>query len=69
MVCGNCTAPMPFFVGVLKSCLPMLETMPLEEVLVLDVENDKFLMDPNFEDVLPKDERNRLVKTLKVRRR
>lgn len=60
---------MPFFVGVLKSCLPMLETMPLEEVLVLDVENDKFLMDPNFEDVLPKDERNRLVKTLKVRRR
>jgi hypothetical protein len=57
---------MPFFVGVLKSCLPMLETMPLEEVLVLDVENDKFLMDPNFEDVLPQQERNRLVKTLKV---
>src|SRR5690606_27502468 len=40
-VTGNCTAPMPFFVGVLKSCLPLLETMPLEEVLVLDVENDK----------------------------
>ncbi len=30
MICGNCTAPMPFFVGVLKSCLPLLERMPLE---------------------------------------
>lgn len=66
LVVGNCTAPMPFFVGVLKSCLPLLETMPLEEVLVLDVENDRFLMDPGFEDTLPKPEKKRLVKTLKA---
>jgi hypothetical protein len=64
MVCGNCTAPMPFFVGVLKSCLPLLERMPLEEVLVLDIENDRFLLDPQFEEALPQPEMKRLIKTL-----
>ncbi len=66
VVCGNCTAPMPFFVGVLKSCLPLLETMPLEEVLVLDIENDRFLKDPGFEEALPAPEMKKLVKTLKA---
>lgn len=60
------TAPMPFFVGVLKSCLPMLETMPLEEVLVLDVENNKFLLDPGFEDPLPAADRKKLINMLKA---
>ncbi len=66
VIVGNCTAPMPFFVGVLKSCLPVLESMPLEEVLVLDVEGDRFIRDPNFEDALPKVDEKRLVKTLKA---
>ena len=60
------TAPMPFFCGVLKSCLPMLETMPLEEVLVLDVENDKFLLDPGFEESLPSSDRKKLINTLRA---
>ena len=38
-----CTAPMPFMVGILKVHLKHLESMPLEEVVVLDLDNDSFL--------------------------
>eukprot|EP01091_Cochliopodium_minus_P014159 TRINITY_DN4757_c0_g1_i1.p1 TRINITY_DN4757_c0_g1~~TRINITY_DN4757_c0_g1_i1.p1 ORF type:complete len:436 (-),score=108.17 TRINITY_DN4757_c0_g1_i1:596-1903(-) len=41
-----CTAPMPFCVGMLKVHLCILEKMPLEEVVVLDLDEDCFLAKP-----------------------
>jgi hypothetical protein len=35
-----CCAPMPFIVGVHASCLPALETMPLEETVFVDLDVD-----------------------------
>ncbi|KAM8882966.1 DENN domain-containing protein 2A-like [Synchiropus picturatus] len=48
-----CT-PTPFIVGVLSSSLPYLSELPLEEVLVVDLGNSKFLRQLDDEDsILP----------------
>ncbi|KAJ7997893.1 hypothetical protein DPEC_G00216890 [Dallia pectoralis] len=48
-----CT-PTPFIVGLLSSCLPSLKDLPIEEVLVVDLGNSRFLRQLNDEDsILP----------------
>ncbi|KJE91294.1 hypothetical protein, variant [Capsaspora owczarzaki ATCC 30864] len=37
-------SPMPFVIGILSSCKPLLQTMPMEsEVLIVDLDSGKFL--------------------------
>uniref|UniRef100_A0A3Q2ZQP5 UDENN domain-containing protein n=1 Tax=Kryptolebias marmoratus TaxID=37003 RepID=A0A3Q2ZQP5_KRYMA len=48
-----CT-PTPFIVGLLSASLPQLSELPLEEVLVVDLENNRFLRQLDDEDsILP----------------
>uniref|UniRef100_A0A1A8R4Z6 DENN/MADD domain containing 2A n=1 Tax=Nothobranchius rachovii TaxID=451742 RepID=A0A1A8R4Z6_9TELE len=48
-----CT-PTPFIVGMLSSSLPQLSELPLEEVLIVDLENNRFLRQLDDEDsILP----------------
>uniref|UniRef100_A0A3Q2P1T2 DENN domain containing 2A n=1 Tax=Fundulus heteroclitus TaxID=8078 RepID=A0A3Q2P1T2_FUNHE len=48
-----CT-PTPFIVGLLSSCLPRLKDLPIEEVLVVDLGNSRFLRQLDDEDsILP----------------
>ncbi|TNM91238.1 hypothetical protein fugu_019618 [Takifugu bimaculatus] len=47
-----CT-PTPFIVGLLSSSLSQLTELPLEEVLVVDLENNRLLRQLDDEDVLP----------------
>eukprot|EP01103_Thecamoeba_quadrilineata_P014882 TRINITY_DN4542_c0_g1_i1.p1 TRINITY_DN4542_c0_g1~~TRINITY_DN4542_c0_g1_i1.p1 ORF type:complete len:692 (-),score=133.77 TRINITY_DN4542_c0_g1_i1:58-2133(-) len=48
-----CAAPMPFFVGILSSSLPILEKLPLEDVLLVDLFHGRFLRKPAADDPLP----------------
>jgi len=52
-----CCAPMPFIVGVLASNLPELNTYPLEECVLLDIDSGKTLRelppDCNYKKTLP----------------
>ena len=41
-----CCAPMPFVVGILSSALPEVSRLPLDEVLMLDIDHNKFLLTP-----------------------
>ena len=40
-------APMPFVVGVLKTDLEEVLRNPMDEVLLIDIDNDEFLLAPN----------------------
>ncbi|KAL6074727.1 DENN MADD domain containing 1A [Balamuthia mandrillaris] len=48
-----CSAPMPFLLGILDSSLPLLKKLPMEEVVVLNVDRGSFIMDPGFPNMLP----------------
>jgi hypothetical protein len=41
-----CCAPMPFVVGVLESFLPEVGTLPMEQVLIVDLDDNNFLRTP-----------------------
>uniref|UniRef100_H3AEH9 DENN domain containing 2A n=1 Tax=Latimeria chalumnae TaxID=7897 RepID=H3AEH9_LATCH len=48
-------SPTPFFIGLLSSSLPRLKELPVEEVLVVDLCNNKFLRQMEDEDtILPR---------------
>ncbi|XP_073918154.1 DENN domain-containing protein 2A isoform X2 [Castor canadensis] len=48
-------SPTPFLIGLLSSSLPVLRELPLEEVLVVDLINDRFLRQMDDEDsILPR---------------
>ncbi|XP_052029453.1 DENN domain-containing protein 2A isoform X1 [Apodemus sylvaticus] len=48
-------SPTPFLIGLLSSSLPLLRELPLEEVLVVDLINDRFLRQLEDEDsILPR---------------
>ncbi|CAK6949837.1 DENN domain-containing protein 2A-like [Scomber scombrus] len=63
-----CT-PTPFFVGLLSSELPQLTELPLEEVLVVDLGNSRFLRQLDDEDsILPSKLQSALENILERRR-
>ncbi|CAJ1055040.1 DENN domain-containing protein 2A-like isoform X2 [Xyrichtys novacula] len=63
-----CT-PTPFIVGLLSSSLPQLTELPLEEVLVVDLGNSKFLRQLDDEDsILPSKLQTALENILERRR-
>uniref|UniRef100_A0A8D3B7C9 UDENN domain-containing protein n=1 Tax=Scophthalmus maximus TaxID=52904 RepID=A0A8D3B7C9_SCOMX len=63
-----CT-PTPFIVGLLSSCLPQLTELPLEEVLVVDLGNSRFLRQLDDEDsILPSKLQSALENVLERRR-
>lgn len=41
---------MPFVVGIMPSSIPEMMTLPMEEVLIVDVDNQSFLQKPAFVD-------------------
>ena len=41
-----CCAPMPFVVGILHSHLPQVLQLPLDEVLIIDIDKDTFIRTP-----------------------
>ncbi|XP_006887288.1 PREDICTED: DENN domain-containing protein 2A [Elephantulus edwardii] len=48
-------SPTPFLIGLLTSALPLLQELPLEEVLVVDLDNNRFLRQMDDEDsILPR---------------
>jgi hypothetical protein len=47
------TAPMPFLVGILSSSKIALNGLPLEEVVLFDLDTQNFIQEPGFEFVLP----------------
>ncbi|XP_021119354.1 DENN domain-containing protein 2A isoform X1 [Heterocephalus glaber] len=48
-------SPTPFLIGLLASSLPLLQELPLEEVLVVDLINNRFLRQMEDEDsILPR---------------
>lgn len=48
-------SPTPFLIGLLTSSLPLLRELPLEEVLVVDLVNSRFLRQMDDEDsILPR---------------
>uniref|UniRef100_A0A8D0MFW3 DENN domain containing 2A n=1 Tax=Sus scrofa TaxID=9823 RepID=A0A8D0MFW3_PIG len=48
-------SPTPFLIGLLTSSLPLLRELPLEEVLVVDLANNRFLRQMDDEDsILPR---------------
>ncbi|XP_006861313.1 PREDICTED: DENN domain-containing protein 2A [Chrysochloris asiatica] len=48
-------SPTPFLIGLLASTLPLLHELPLEEVLVVDLDNNRFLRQVDDEDcILPR---------------
>eukprot|EP00069_Balaena_mysticetus_P003639 bmy_04336T0 len=48
-------SPTPFLIGLLASSLPLLRELPLEEVLVVDLVNNRFLRQMDDEDsILPR---------------
>ncbi|XP_053465341.1 DENN domain-containing protein 2A isoform X1 [Nycticebus coucang] len=48
-------SPTPFLIGLLSSSLPLLKELPLEEVLVVDLVNSRFLRQMEDEDsILPR---------------
>ncbi|XP_077003815.1 DENN domain-containing protein 2A isoform X2 [Tamandua tetradactyla] len=48
-------SPTPFLIGLLSSSLPLLRELPLEEVLVVDLVNNRFLRQMDDEDsILPR---------------
>uniref|UniRef100_A0A2K5I843 UDENN domain-containing protein n=1 Tax=Colobus angolensis palliatus TaxID=336983 RepID=A0A2K5I843_COLAP len=47
-------SPTPFLIGILSCCLPQLQDLPIEEVLIVDLCADKFLQEVSDEDeILP----------------
>ncbi|CAB1316989.1 unnamed protein product, partial [Coregonus sp. 'balchen'] len=63
-----CT-PTPFIVGLLSSSLPQLTELPLEEVLVVDLRNSRFLRQLDDEDsILPSKLQSALETVLERRR-
>lgn len=49
---------MPFVVGIMPSSIPEVMTLPMEEVLIVDIDNQSFLQKPSFVDdyqLLPDD--------------
>ncbi|XP_075414859.1 DENN domain-containing protein 2A isoform X2 [Tenrec ecaudatus] len=48
-------SPTPFLIGLLGGTLPLLQELPLEEVLVVDLDNNRFLRQMDDEDsILPR---------------
>eukprot|EP01102_Stenamoeba_stenopodia_P009529 TRINITY_DN2819_c0_g1_i4.p1 TRINITY_DN2819_c0_g1~~TRINITY_DN2819_c0_g1_i4.p1 ORF type:complete len:792 (-),score=149.55 TRINITY_DN2819_c0_g1_i4:69-2444(-) len=47
-----CSAPMPFFVGILSSALPLLDKIPMEEVLIVDLQKGAFLRNPDEDGIV-----------------
>ncbi|CAH2276557.1 Hypothetical predicted protein [Pelobates cultripes] len=61
-------SPTPFLIGLLSSSLPRLKELPVEEVLLVDLVNDKFLRQMDDEDsILPRKLQAALEKILEQR--
>lgn len=58
-----CTAPMPFLIGILPSCLPQIQKLPIEEVFIFNID-DKTLSNNASENFLPKHLRQNLISSL-----
>lgn len=59
-------APMPFLIGILSSYIPLIEKEPIEEeVLIIDIDENKFIRTPSTTDEIPPSLRSSLLKTLK----
>ncbi|XP_075868141.1 DENN domain-containing protein 2A-like isoform X2 [Nelusetta ayraudi] len=63
-----CT-PTPFIVGLLSSSLPQLTELPLEEVLVVDLENSRLLRQLDDEDTIIPSKLQSALETVLERRR
>ena len=63
-----CCAPMPFIVGVHSSGLIPLQSLPLEETVFVDLDNNKVVSDWESQDValLPSEPKKELLKNLKM---
>jgi len=59
-----CCAPMPFLVGVQAHLLSILETLPLEEVIFVDLDNNYLEVPESQHAKLPKPYRNNLQSAL-----
>eukprot|EP01130_Rhizamoeba_saxonica_P004469 TRINITY_DN1826_c0_g1_i3.p1 TRINITY_DN1826_c0_g1~~TRINITY_DN1826_c0_g1_i3.p1 ORF type:complete len:505 (+),score=99.62 TRINITY_DN1826_c0_g1_i3:472-1986(+) len=57
-------APMPFLIGILSYCLDTLYTLPLEDVLIVDIDSGEFLATPCLEECLPPIPLEKLSRTL-----
>ncbi|NXF10110.1 DEN2C protein, partial [Smithornis capensis] len=61
-------SPTPFLIGILSCCLPQLQDLPIEEVLIVDLCADKFLQEVSDEDeILPHKLQAALVQVLEER--
>lgn len=59
-------APMPFLIGILSSYIPLIEKEPIEEeVLIVDIDENKFIRTPTTTDEIPPSLKSSLLKTLK----
>ncbi|XP_071481718.1 DENN domain-containing protein 2B-like [Diadema antillarum] len=62
-----CCSPTPYIMGMLSLCIPRLEEMPLEEVLIVDLDSrDFYTMVGDEETILPKKLTLALERALKV---
>jgi hypothetical protein len=61
-----CCAPMPFLVGVLSSSKSTLDSLPLEEVVILDLDKGDFVEKPQFTSTLPPNKANELQRSLQA---
>uniref|UniRef100_A0A8I6ARK4 DENN domain containing 2C n=1 Tax=Rattus norvegicus TaxID=10116 RepID=A0A8I6ARK4_RAT len=61
-------SPTPFFIGILSCSLPLLQDLPIEEVLIVDLCADKFLQEVSDEDeIMPPKLQAALVQILEER--
>eukprot|EP01122_Echinamoeba_exundans_P012866 TRINITY_DN5506_c0_g1_i1.p1 TRINITY_DN5506_c0_g1~~TRINITY_DN5506_c0_g1_i1.p1 ORF type:complete len:1143 (+),score=199.54 TRINITY_DN5506_c0_g1_i1:118-3546(+) len=59
-------APMPFLIGILSSYIPLIEKEPIEEdVLIIDIDENRFIRTPSTQDEIPQSLKSSLQKTLK----
>lgn len=68
-ILSYCCAPMPFVVGVLKSCIPEVHKLPMDEVLLVDLDAGKLYLtnaeDSSDYDLLPPNIGSIMVKPLR----
>jgi len=59
-------APMPFLIGILSSSEPLLVNLPLEEVVILNLDTGMFQQKPDWESFLPPTHATTLRKSFKL---
>ncbi|KAJ5071282.1 suppression of tumorigenicity 5 st5 [Anaeramoeba ignava] len=58
-------SPMPIITGIHNSLLPILETLPLDEVVVVDLDNNSIEFDPADIALIPTHRATKLIRTMK----